>query len=138
MHGDVDRGEQGEALVVETEAVLADVALHREHSAVAHLVEGLALEAACGDRILRKRRTETIEGVVLEDVALHPVLGAPTTRAHQQHELTVRDRPQEPFDERGTEEAGRAGDRDPLSGQVLPDHEQYLIPSVLPPLSTNW
>ena len=65
MHGDVDGAEEGESGVVETEAVLADVAFHCEHPTVAHLVEGLAVETAGCDGVLLERITESVEGVVL-------------------------------------------------------------------------
>ena len=138
VHGDVDGAEEGESGIVEAEAVLADVAFHCEHSTVAHLVEGLAVETAGRDGVLLERITEPVEGVVLENVALHPVLGAAASRPHQQHEFAIGNRAQEAFDERGAEKAGRAGDGDPLAGQVLPDHATYLMTIVLPLLSTNW
>ena len=138
VHGDVDGAEECEPGVVKAEAVLTDVAFHCEHSTVAHLVEGLAVQTASCDGVLLERITESVEGVVLENVALHPVLGAAASWPHQQHEFAIGNRAQEAFDERSAEKAGRAGDGDPLAGQVLPDHATYLMITVLPLLSPNW
>ena len=55
--------------------------------------------------------------------------GERRARPDQQHELAVGDGPQQPLDERGAEEAGRAGDGDALAGQAFPDHAR---------LSTIW
>ena len=44
----------------------------------------------------------------------------------EQHELAVGHRPQQPLDQRGAEEAGRAGDGDALAGQGLGDHGVVL------------
>ena len=70
VHGDVDGAEECEPGVVKAEAVLTDVAFHCEHSTVAHLVEGLAVQTASCDGVLLERITESVEGVVLENVAL--------------------------------------------------------------------
>ena len=47
--------------------------------------------------------------------------GAPA-RPDEQHELAVGHAPQEPLDQGGAEEPGRAGDGDALAGECLGDH----------------
>ena len=69
-----------------------------------------------------KEVAKAIERVVLENVAVHPVLGAAPTGPNDEYELTVGDGAKEPFDQRGAEETGRAGDGDALPGEVLPNH----------------
>ena len=109
VHGDVDGAEEGESGVVKAEAVLTDIAFHCEHSTVAHLVEGLAVEtASCDGSSLNASRSRSKASFLR--MSRHPVLGAATSRPHQQHEFAIRNRAQEAFDERSAEKAGRAGE----------------------------
>ena len=107
------------ARVVEPEAVGADVT-GDDRDPPRHLL----VEAA------RPARAEAVEGVVAEDLPLHPLRGrARRPGADQQDELAVGHRTQEPLDQRGAEEAGRPGDGDAPAGEGLPDHLA---------LSTKW
>jgi hypothetical protein len=117
---DVTRGKDRPAVVVQAEAVRADVAGDDGDPAPDHLVE-------------RRRAhlpAQAVEGVVAEDLPAGP-LGdrGPLAGADEQHELAARHRPQQPFDQRGAEEAGAAGDGDAAAVECLGDHAH---------LSTIW
>ncbi len=73
-------------------------------------------------------RAQAIEAVVAEDLAGDTVAGAAAPGAHDEHQLAVGHRAQEPLDERGAEEAGRARDRDAFAGKALPN--QRTVPFV--------
>ena len=74
---------------------------------------------------------QAVEGVVLEQLALHP----PGRRralavAHQQHELAVGHRTQQSLDQRRADEAGRPGDGDAFAGERLGDHDDMSSTSL--------
>jgi hypothetical protein len=107
---DVAGGEQRPAFGVEAEAVGGDVARDG----------GDPGGDLCGEVV--GLASETVEGVVLQDLAGNALLRAAPARPHQQHQLAVGYLAQEPLDQRGAEEAGGAGDADALAGQLLADH----------------
>ena len=49
---------------------------------------------------------ESVECIVLQDVALDPLGGAASTRANQQHKLAIRHTTKKTFNQRGAQEAG--------------------------------
>ena len=66
---------------------------------------------------------QPVERVVLEDLAFGASCGAGSLAvADEQHELAVGDRAQQPLDERGADESGRAGDGDPFPRERFGDH----------------
>ena len=74
--------------------------------------------------------SEPVEGVVLQDLPLDPLGdGRTPPRTDQQDDLAVGHRSQQSLEQVGAEEAGRAGDEQPLSGECLTDHGG---------LSTTW
>ena len=115
MDHDVAARERAEILVGETEAIGADVARYRDDAAGDHRFERLGGVFELG--------AQTVERIVLEDLAAHP-LGHVVTlaRPNQQHELALRNRSQQPFDQRSTDETGATRDGDALVGKVLADH----------------
>ena len=118
--------------LVEAEAVGADVAGDRAHTARRHLVERRARPSV---------GAQAVEGVVAEDLPLDPLRGGGAAPGpHQQHQLAVRHLAEQPLDEGGADEAGRAGDGDALAGQRLGDHGGRCgsRASVYPRLSTIW
>jgi hypothetical protein len=116
---DVAAGQRGPALVVEAEAVGADVAGDRGDPPGDLVVEPVAQLPA-----------QPVEGVVAEDLAPGPLGDARAlARADQQHQLAPRHRPQQPLDQGGAEEPGAAGDGDALAVEGLGDHAN---------LSTIW
>ena len=74
--------------------------------------------------------SEPVERVVAEDLPSRSLPDrGPPPGPEEQDELGVGDGPEQPFDERRAQEAGGAGDGDPLAGQSFPDHAH---------LSTIW
>ena len=112
-HG-VAAGQQGPALVVESEPVGAHVPGEGFDPPGRHLVVGLGRARA--GRVATGLLAEPVEGVVAQHVALHPRGRAPPTRAHQQHQLAVGHATQQTLGERGPQKPGRAGDGDALAG----------------------
>ena len=112
-HG-VAAGEDGAVGVVQTEAVTGDVAGDRGHPA-GHVGEVVASFLALGP--------QPVEGVVLEDLAFGAPSGAGALAvADEQDQFAVGDRSEQPLDERGADEPGRAGDGDPLPRELFGDH----------------
>ena len=120
MDDGVAAGEGGPALLVEAQPVAADVAGHGRHPALDQLVEP----------VLAELLAEPVEGVVLQDLPADALFDARAlARADQQDDLAVGDRAQEPLEQVGPEEAGGAGDEQPLAGERLTDHAE---------VSTTW
>ncbi len=75
------------------------------------------------DALIAALRAEPVERVVLEDLAVGAARGAGSLAvADEQDELAVGDRSQQPLDERGADESGRAGDGDPFSRKRFGNH----------------
>ncbi len=66
---------------------------------------------------------QPVECVVLEDLTFGaPCRLGPLAVAHEEHDLAVGDRSQEPFDQGGADEPGCAGDGDPFPRELFGDH----------------
>ncbi len=104
-------GERGPTLVVEAQAVGADVARHRGDPPVDRGLELVAPGLA-----------EAVEGVVAEDLPVGPPGRVRTaTGPDEQDELAARRGAQEALDQRRAEEAGAAGDGDALAVEAFGD-----------------
>jgi hypothetical protein len=114
---DVAGSEEVPAGVVEPKPFLGDVASNSEDSLGGHLDKAIFAEVL----------SETVEGVVLENVSLDPLLCGATPGAHDEHKLAVGDPAEEAFYEGCPQKTGRAGDGYAFALERLPDH-----PSVLP------
>ena len=115
---DVAGGEEPPAVVVEAETVAADVTGDGDEPAGRLVGEAVAELVA-----------EAVEAVVLQDLAGRPLRRAgPATRTDEHDDLGVRDRPEQPFDQRGAEETGRSGDEEPLPGQLVGDSHLRFLP----------
>jgi hypothetical protein len=113
MNDGVAGGEQFAASGVESETVASDIASHGRDAPGGHLGEALFAEF----------RPQTIEGIVLEDLSGQALLNrGPAAGAHEQHEFTVGDRPQEAFEQVGAQEAGGASDEEAFAGEGVSDH----------------
>ncbi len=109
---DVAGGERGQVDVVQPEPVTCHVARHRGDPAGDRSVEVGAVLLA-----------QAVERIVLEDLLARAFGGGCALAvADEQHEVTVGHATQEPLDERGTDEAGAAGDGDLLPGERRGDH----------------
>ncbi len=123
---DVAAGERGAAVVVEAEAVAADVALDDLYPPLEQL----------GEAVLAVLLAQAVEGVVLEQLPGGAALdGRAAAGADEQHELAVGHGPEQALDEGGAEEAGRAGDRDARAAQRFSDHD---VSRITAPFSTIW
>ena len=72
---------------------------------------------------------QPLEGVVAEDLPLDTAVHVGTAAwPHQQHQLAVGDRAQQPFDESSAQESSCTGDGDALSGQRVGDHDVLSSP----------
>ncbi len=113
VNDSVARGQRGAAFVVEAEAIGTDVARNGPHSASGHLGEALFAQVGA----------QPVEGVVLQDLALHPLVDRRAlARADEQHDLAVRHRPQQALEHGGAQEAGGAGEEEPLASQRFTNH----------------
>ena len=111
----VGLGQRGPSVVVEAEPVGADVAADRPDPR-RHLGEAVGSELAA----------QPVEAVVAQHLALQaPLGGGAATVADQQRELHVGHAAQQSLDQRGADEAGRAGDEDPRAGQTVDDHGRF-------------
>ena len=112
MDDDLATGEQRSVVVVQTEAVARQIARDGRYPTGDRAVE-----------VLTVLRAETIERVVLEDLPLCPAGGGGAFAvADQQHEFAIGNRAEQPLDERGADEPGRAGDGDAFLRERLGDH----------------
>jgi len=109
------RRQDGAVRLVEAEAVGADVAGDHLDPPGHQFVDGLG-PAGLG--------AEAVEGVVADDLALHPLGGGgPATGPDQQDQLAAGYRAHEALHDGGAEEPGGAGDGDALAGQGVGDHD---------------
>ena len=96
---------------VQAEAVDADITRHGQHPAV-HLAIELGAEFA----------PETVEAIVLDDLAADPICRPPAPGSDQQCHLGLRNGAQQPLGERGAEEPGRAGNGDAPPPEGFTEH----------------
>jgi len=101
-----------EVFAREIEAVGAHIARNSTDATSTHF----------GERFFAHFFAQAVEGVVFEHVAVDSSLGPSAAGTHQQDEFTVWDTANEPLNEGGTEETGRAGNGDALSCEVFDDH----------------
>ena len=103
--------EEPAPLVVEPQAVLPDVAGHRDQSP-----GGLGVEA------VPELGAQPIEAVVADHLPLHPLSGRRSPPGSDEHDdLGIGDRPQDALDQRSAQEPGGPGDEDPAPRQGLDD-----------------
>ena len=108
----VARRPDGTVGVVQAEPVTGDVTGHDDHAAGDRSVE-----------VRSVRRTQSIEGVVLEDFLAGPFGGTRALPvADQQHHFAIGDGAEQSFHERGADETGRTGDGDPFPRQRRSNH----------------
>jgi hypothetical protein len=125
---EVARCERGASFVVEPQSVATDIARHDRHAPVEHRREVVAVRGA-----------QRVERVVLEDLAVRPLLhGRAPAGPQQQHDVRVGHRSQQPFEQRGAEEAGCAGHGDAPAPEGLGDAGDAARGRGHPLLSTSW
>ena len=95
------------------ESVGADVAGDRAHPARGHL----------GEPVLAEVGAQPVEGVVLQDLPLHPLVDRRAlARADEQGDLAVRHRSQQALEHRSAQEAGGTGEEELLASQRFTNH----------------
>ena len=121
---DVDGGEDLASAGVEAEPVAGHVAGDGGDPSSREL----------GESVLAVLLPQAVEGVVGEEFAFGAAGRRRSTSVpHEEHELAVGDTSEQTLHESRTDEPGRAGDGNPLSGERLGDHAPMSIR-----LSTKW
>ena len=111
-HG-VARRQRGAAFVIESEPIGADVAGNGPDTPGRHLGEALFAQVGA----------QPVEGVVLQDLPLHSLVDRRTlARPDEQDDLAVRHRSQQALEHGGAQEAGGAGEEEPLASQRFTNH----------------